>query len=500
MCPPELRIHLGRDAMHALDELGSLGERRDLRHLRADPAWRPRGSQGRARASASGGTRRSRGARGTRASRRRPRRRRASSPVRPKRRASWKPRAAALADAPPAVGGQNARPGRTGARCRRDSTSPLRTAVPTGYAVDVGEQVGPFGLERPDQRLRVRGRRVVGPDRVVERDPALEVVHAGDGADFDAHRRILARKRPRARTGGPSGLAWGRRYGIELKSCPSPTGSWAWPRSGGRCRKRPPLVSTVPGPPPPQGCSPNDHRLSLRTPVGGRRATSPPHKRMQWPLLARHWYDRPVAGTAHLDVLVVGSGASGLAAAVSASRAGARVAIAAKGTLQSCNSAKAQGGIQAAFGEDDSPEIHAEDVWRSSHETAERRLVEVLTSEAPGAIHWLEELGVEFTRDNGGYRLARCGGASRKRLLQVGDRTGHAITKALREAVEGHRWRSSRGRRCSSWRRRRAAGVHAAASTSSRRRRSSSRPAAAATARRRSAASCRPTTRARPAR
>ena len=59
------------------------------------------------------------------------------------------------------------------------------------------------------------------------------------------------------------------------------------------------------------------------------------------------------------DVLVIGSGASGLAAAVSAERAGARVAVAAKGSLQSCNSAKAQGGIQAAFGEDDSPEQHA---------------------------------------------------------------------------------------------------------------------------------------------
>src|SRR3954451_16189327 len=137
------------------------------------------------------------------------------------------------------------------------------------------------------------------------------------------------------------------------------------------------------------------------------------------------------------DVLVIGSGASGLAAAVSAERGGARVAVAAKGSLQSCNSAKAQGGIQAAFGEDDSPEQHAEDVWKSSHETADRRLVEVLTSEAPPAIHWLEELGVEFTRENGGYRLARCGGASRERLLQVGDRTGHAITKALREAFEG---------------------------------------------------------------
>jgi aspartate oxidase len=136
------------------------------------------------------------------------------------------------------------------------------------------------------------------------------------------------------------------------------------------------------------------------------------------------------------DVLVVGSGASGLAAAVSANRAGARVALATKGALQSCNSAKAQGGIQAALGADDSPEQHAEDVWKSSHETADRKLVEILTTEAPAAIHWLEELGVEFTRENGGYRLARCGGASRHRLLQVGDRTGHAITTALRDAVE----------------------------------------------------------------
>jgi succinate dehydrogenase / fumarate reductase flavoprotein subunit/L-aspartate oxidase len=144
-----------------------------------------------------------------------------------------------------------------------------------------------------------------------------------------------------------------------------------------------------------------------------------------------------MAGPVSVDVLVVGSGASGLAAAVSAYRAGARVALATKGPLQSCNSAKAQGGIQAAFGADDSPEQHAEDVWKSSHETANRQLVEVLTSEAPGAIHWLEEVGVRFTRENGGYRLAKCGGATRKRLLQVGDRTGHAITKALREVAAG---------------------------------------------------------------
>jgi succinate dehydrogenase / fumarate reductase flavoprotein subunit/L-aspartate oxidase len=142
------------------------------------------------------------------------------------------------------------------------------------------------------------------------------------------------------------------------------------------------------------------------------------------------------AAAQSFDVLVIGSGASGLAAAVSAERSGARVALATKGSLQANNSSKAQGGIQAAFADDDTPEIHAEDVWRSSHETANRRLVEVLTTEAPAAIHWLEELGVEFTRENGGYRLARCGGATRKRLLQVGDRTGHAITKQLREAWE----------------------------------------------------------------
>jgi L-aspartate oxidase len=146
------------------------------------------------------------------------------------------------------------------------------------------------------------------------------------------------------------------------------------------------------------------------------------------------------------DVLVVGSGASGLAAAVSAERASAQVALATKGSLQANNSSKAQGGIQAAFGEDDSPEVHAEDVMRSSHDTADPVLVEVLTTDAQSAIHWLEELGVEFTPENGGYRLARCGGATRKRLLQVGDRTGHAITKHLRDAWEagsGHAYTNS---------------------------------------------------------
>ena len=143
-----------------------------------------------------------------------------------------------------------------------------------------------------------------------------------------------------------------------------------------------------------------------------------------------------MAAATSVDVLVVGSGASGLAAGVASARTGARVAVATKTPLQANNSSKAQGGIQAAFGPDDTPEQHAADVLRSSHETAEPALVTALTGDAQGAIHWLEELGVAFTRDGHGYRLARCGGATQPRLLQVGDRTGHAITKALREAYE----------------------------------------------------------------
>ena len=90
-----------------------------------------------------------------------------------------------------------------------------------------------------------------------------------------------------------------------------------------------------------------------------------------------------MSATGPFDVLVIGSGASGLAAAVSAERAGARVALATKGSIQSCNSAKAQGGIQAAFGEDDSPEQHAQDVWALGHETRGHAARRGADAEAP---------------------------------------------------------------------------------------------------------------------
>src|SRR4051812_20852524 len=139
------------------------------------------------------------------------------------------------------------------------------------------------------------------------------------------------------------------------------------------------------------------------------------------------------------DVLVIGSGGAGLQAALGAADAGASVLLATKLGLASSNTAKAQGGIQAAVGTDDDASVHASDVMASSHDTADERLVEVLTGEAPAAVERLARFGVEFTRNgNGGYRVARCGGATRKRLLQVGDRTGHAIATALRAAVAAH--------------------------------------------------------------
>jgi L-aspartate oxidase len=138
---------------------------------------------------------------------------------------------------------------------------------------------------------------------------------------------------------------------------------------------------------------------------------------------------------ARADVLVVGSGGAGMSAALSARAAGARVLIATKSALGAGNTGRAQGGIQAALGDDDSPESHFEDTFAAGHRAARPELVRRLTEGGPDAIGWLESLGVSFSRDEGRLRLLRCGGASRKRLLQAGERTGADMVKALRAAV-----------------------------------------------------------------
>ena len=105
-----------------------------------------------------------------------------------------------------------------------------------------------------------------------------------------------------------------------------------------------------------------------------------------------------------------------------------------------------------------------------------------------------------------GYRLARCGGATRHRLLQVGDRTGHAITKALRETYEAGAGRGASAPRAHASLEPLPDGWLATFETKdgveqvAARSRSCSRPAAAASSRRRRGASSPRTTRTRPAR
>ena len=138
---------------------------------------------------------------------------------------------------------------------------------------------------------------------------------------------------------------------------------------------------------------------------------------------------------ARTDVLVVGSGGAGMSAVLSATRAGADVIVTTKSALGAGNTGKAQGGIQAAIGDDDSVESHYEDTFAAGHHAARPELVRQLTDSGPEAIAWLDALGVGFTREEGRLRLVRCGGARRKRLLQAGERTGAEMVKAMRTAV-----------------------------------------------------------------
>ena len=138
---------------------------------------------------------------------------------------------------------------------------------------------------------------------------------------------------------------------------------------------------------------------------------------------------------AQCDVLVVGSGGAGMSAAVAAREAGASVVVITKSALGASNTGRAQGGIQAAVGADDSTADHLEDTFAAGHDDADPALVRTLVEGGPGAIDWLASIGVPFTRDDGQLRIIRCGGARRPRLLQAGERTGAEMVQALRSAV-----------------------------------------------------------------
>ena len=135
------------------------------------------------------------------------------------------------------------------------------------------------------------------------------------------------------------------------------------------------------------------------------------------------------------DVLVIGAGAAGLFAALHLPD-GTDITVVEKGRAGQGSSPWAQGGIAAALGPDDSPELHAQDTARVAAGHADSSAVSVLCSEAPECVLELVELGCRFDRtDAGELHLAKEGGQSVARSAHADDATGAAIMATLREAA-----------------------------------------------------------------
>lgn len=132
------------------------------------------------------------------------------------------------------------------------------------------------------------------------------------------------------------------------------------------------------------------------------------------------------------DVIVVGAGVAGLAFTLSLP-ANLRVALLTKGSLGESNTRYAQGGLSAAVGPDDSPELHAADTLTAGAGLSDPEAVETLVAGAPAAVRWLTALGAAFdTGPHGEVLLGREAAHSRRRVLHAGgDATGAEIERAL---------------------------------------------------------------------
>ena len=135
------------------------------------------------------------------------------------------------------------------------------------------------------------------------------------------------------------------------------------------------------------------------------------------------------------DVLVIGSGGAGVAAALLAAENGAEVLIATKLRHGDANTMMAEGGIQAATKrEKDSPWFHYLDILGGGHFKNDPELVYTLVTEAPDAISWLEELGTMFSKfPDGTLKTMHGGGTCRKRMHYAADITGAEIMRTLRD-------------------------------------------------------------------
>ncbi|MDO4370413.1 MAG: FAD-dependent oxidoreductase [Clostridia bacterium] len=137
-----------------------------------------------------------------------------------------------------------------------------------------------------------------------------------------------------------------------------------------------------------------------------------------------------------VDVLIIGGGGAGSSAAIEANEAGANVMIVTKLRIGDANTMMAEGGIQAADKPGDSPAQHYLDVMGGGHFCNRPELVKKLVNDAPGAIKWLNELGVEFDKAEDGTMITtHGGGTSRKRMHAAADYSGAEIMRTLRDEV-----------------------------------------------------------------
>lgn len=134
------------------------------------------------------------------------------------------------------------------------------------------------------------------------------------------------------------------------------------------------------------------------------------------------------------DVLIIGGGGAGVTAAIVAKQSKANVLLVTKLRISDANTTMAQGGIQAADKENDSPTIHYLDVVGGGGFQNIPELVSALVNDGPEIIRWLEDLGVIFDKAEDGTMLSiHGGGTSRKRMHPCRDYTGAEIMRCLKD-------------------------------------------------------------------
>ncbi len=136
------------------------------------------------------------------------------------------------------------------------------------------------------------------------------------------------------------------------------------------------------------------------------------------------------------EYIILGSGIAGLYTSLAASRTGGSVTVLTKHTMMDTNTDKAQGGIAAALGDNDSPLLHREDTLVAGAGLCDREAVAALVSEGPGRVRELIELGAIFDCDSNGLLFTREGAHSRRRILHAsGDATGAEIQRVLTQRI-----------------------------------------------------------------